>query len=168
MDECGSRTDLTRLYGRAAPGQRVVEAVPAGHYGQTTLIGSLGLDGHTACMTLEGAVDADSFLCYVEQVLAPTLKAGDVVVMDNLSSHVGAKIRQALEALGARLLLLPPYSPDLNPIEKMWSKIKTFLRKTKARTAETLDEALKAALATVTAQDAQAWFEACGYGLRSC
>ena len=167
LDECGSRTDLTRLFGRAAPGERVVEAVPAGHYCQTTIIGALGLDGRTVCMTLEGAVDAASFLCYLEQVLLPTLQAGEIVVMDNLSSHTGEKVREVIEARGATLALLPAYSPDYNPIEKLWSKVKEFLRKRKARTQEALEQAIEAALATVTPQDAQGWFASCGYGAQS-
>jgi transposase len=163
LDECGSRTDLTRLFGRAEPGERVVEAVPAGHYEQLTLVGSLRLDGAVACMTLEGAIDGDSFLAYVEQVLCPTLHAGDIVVLDNLSSHTGAKVEKAIAGRKARLLFLPPYSPDLNPIEKMWSKVKQFLRQAKARTAEALEQAIRQALATITAADAQGWFESCGY-----
>ena len=164
MDEAGSRTDLTRLYGRAQPGERVVEAVPAGHYKQLTMVGSLKLDGQAACMTLEGAIDGDSFLAYVDQVLCPTLREGDVVVLDNLSSHTGAKVEEAIAGRKAKLLFLPPYSPDLNPIEKMWSKVKQFLRQAKARTQEALEVAIKQALTTITAADAQGWFESCGYG----
>lgn len=164
VDECGSRTDLTRLAGRAAPGERVVESVPAGHYEQLTLVGSLKLDGTSACMTLEGAIDGDSFLAYVEQVLVPTLKEGDTVVLDNLSSHTGTEVRKAIEACQTRVRFLPPYSPDLNPIEKMWSKVKAFLRQAKARTAEALEQAITQALATVTAEDAKAWFRHCGFG----
>lgn len=115
-------------------------------------------------MTLEGAVDSDSFLVYVEWVLCPTLRPGDIVVADNLSSHLNAKVRRAIEARGASLKLLPAYSPDLNPIEKMWSKIKTYLRQAKARTVEALQQAIKEALASVTAEDARGWFESCGYG----
>lgn len=163
MDEAGSRTDLTRLYGRAEPGQRVAEAVPAGHYKQLTMVSSLQVDGRAACMTLEGAIDGDSFLAYVEQVLCPTLREGDVVVLDNLSSHTGAKVAKAIAGRKAKLLFLPPYSPDLNPIEKMWSKVKQFLRQAKARTQEALEVAIKQALATITAADAQGWFESCGY-----
>jgi transposase len=164
LDECGSRTDLTRLFGRAAPGERVVEGVPAGHYCQTTLLGALNLAGETACMTLDGAVDSESFLVYVQWVLCPVLRPGDIVVADNLSSHLSPKIRRAIEARGARLKLLPAYSPDLNPIEKMWSKVKAYLRKAKARTVEALEQAIKAALASVSAEDARGWFESCGYG----
>jgi transposase len=114
-------------------------------------------------MTLEGAIDGDSFLAYVEQVLCPTLEEGEIVVLDNLSSHTGAEVRKAIEACKAQLLFLPPYSPDLSPIEKMWSKLKEFLRQAKARSAEALAQAIRQALATITVADAQGWFESCGY-----
>lgn len=114
-------------------------------------------------MTISGAVDGLVFLSYVKQVLVPTLIKGDIVVMDNLSAHQSKAVREAIEACGARLVFLPPYSPDLNPIEKCWSKIKTALRAGKARTREALEAALKAALLTIMAEDAAGWFESCGY-----
>lgn len=163
VDESGTRTDLTRRYGRAAPGQRLVEAVPAGHWRVLTLGGALRLDGRTACMTLAGAVDQDRFVAYAEQVLAPMLAADDVVIMDNLSSHGGGRVRAAVKAQQARLVFLPAYSPDLSPIEQMWAKLKQSLRAAKARSTETLEAAIAAALATVTAEDAREWFAACGY-----
>ncbi len=114
-------------------------------------------------MTVDGAVDGLVFLAYVEQVLAPTLSAGDVVVMDNLGAHKVKGVRETVEAKGAKLIYLPPYSPDLNPIEKCWSKIKTYLRAAKARTREALEKALKEALMLITVEDAAGWFASCGY-----
>jgi len=116
-------------------------------------------------MTLPGATDTSAFYVYVAKILCPTLGKNDIVIMDNLSSHKGSEIRTAIESTGASLLFLPPYSPDYNPIEMMWSKIKTLLRKTKARTSSALNEAISTALATVTLSDIRSWFEACGYVL---
>ena len=127
------------------------------------MISALRLDGSTADMVLEGATDGDAFLVYVSQVLAPTLKRGDIVVMDNLQAHKVSSVIQTIQATGAELRFLPPYSPDFNPIEKMWSKIKAYLRKVKARTKEELWHAIGEALKTVTASDALGWFESCGY-----
>ena len=117
-------------------------------------------------MTIEGATDTDVFCAYVSEVLSPTLSKGDIVVMDNLSAHKAQRVRELIEARGARLVYLPPYSPDFNPIERCWSKIKTFLRAAKARTREKLDEAIKQAFATITEADARAWFKHCGHALR--
>jgi transposase len=163
LDESGAKTDLTRLYARSFDGQRIVEATPQGHWGTTTIISALRLDGSTADMVLEGATDGTAFLAYVEQILAPTLRPGDLVIMDNLAPHKMPAVIQAIEAKQAQVRFLPPYSPDLNPIEKMWSKIKAYLRQVKARTQETLWQAIGAALQTVTASDAQGWFDSCGY-----
>lgn len=127
------------------------------------MIGSLGADGSTALMVLEGASDAAVFRAYIKHVLAPTLHPGEIVVVDNLSSHKSPEIREMIEAAGAELWYLPPYSPDLNPIEKMWSKVKAFLRAYKARSTEELYQAVGRALKKVTAQDAQGWFVSCGY-----
>jgi transposase len=117
-------------------------------------------------MTVEGATDTDVFCAYVSEVLSATLEFGDIVVMDNLSAHKTQKVRELIEARGARLVHLPPYSPDFNPIERCWSKIKIFLRAAKARTSERLDEAIKKAFETITESDARAWFKHCGYALR--
>ena len=117
-------------------------------------------------MTVDGATDTDVFRTYVRQVLGPTLTPGDIVVMDNLGAHKAVGVQQALARRGARLLYLPPYSPDLSPIEPCWSKVKTVLRKAKARTREALDMAITGALATITDADAQGWFRHCGYALR--
>lgn len=117
-------------------------------------------------MTVEGATDGEVFRTYVRAVLAPTLSTGDIVVMDNLGAHKVEGVRETIEARGATIIYLPPYSPDLNPIERCWSKIKTALRAAKAHTREALDEALKHALITITESDARAWFKHCGYALR--
>lgn len=127
------------------------------------MISSIRADGSTACMTIDGATCGEVFRAYVEHVLVPTLRPGDIVILDNLSAHKDTKARERIEAAGAALMPLPPYSPDLNPIERMWSKIKEQLRDTKARTQETLEEAIAHALANVTPQDARAWFNASGY-----
>jgi transposase len=166
VDEAGVNLAMTRLYGRAPRGQRVVGSVPQNYGENVTMLGTLAVTGVQAMMTIDGAADGAVFRRFIEQVLAPTLRAGDIVVMDNLSAHKAEGVREAIEARGARLLYLPPYSPDLSPIEKCWSKIKTFLRKAKARTRAALDAAIKQALATVTESDARAWFAHCGYALR--
>lgn len=127
------------------------------------MMASLRLDGTTACMALEGATDTESFRAYVEVVLVPTLQPGDLVVMDNLSPHKSDPTLALITQAGAQVLFLPPYSPDLNPIEKMWSKIKALLRAAEARTPADLVRAIGQALARVTAQDALGWFASCGY-----
>lgn len=163
IDECGVHLGLTRLYGRAAPGQRVVEAT-IGYSGPNyTLVAALSLNQVSAPWLLEGALNGLAFETYVDQVLAPTLRPGDVVVIDNLSAHKGVAIRAAIEARQARVVFLPPYSPDLNPIEKCWAKVKTALRAAKAQTFEALVKAVCDALHTITPNDAAAWFAHCGY-----
>ena len=129
----------------------------------TTMISSIRADGSAACMTIDGATCAEVFRAYVEHVLAPTLRPGDIVILDNLSAHKDAQAQACIEAAGATLMPLPPYSPDFNPIERMWSKIKEHLRDTKARTQQTLEQAIANAIAQVTPQDARAWFNAAGY-----
>lgn len=163
LDESGAKTNMTRLRGRALKGERVYDSAPYGHWCTTTMISSIRLDGTTACMTLEGATTTEVFRAYVASVLIPTLKSGDVVVMDNLSPHKNSETLGLIEQVGARVLFLPPYSPDLNPIEKMWSKVKEWLRSAKARTQETLWAAIASALAAVTPTDAMGWFASCGY-----
>lgn len=163
LDESGAKTNLTRRCGRAPKGQRVHAACPAGHWNTTTMIGALRLDGSTACMTIEGSSDTAVFQAYVRHVLGPTLRAGDLVIMDNLSPHKSDPVLALIEAAGAQVLFLPAYSPDLNPIEKMWSKIKNFLRSAEPRTSAALVEAVAAALETITSQDAINWFASCGY-----
>lgn len=157
---------MTRLYGRAPTGERVIGSVPQNYGPNVTMLGALGVHGLHAVMTVDGATDTDVFRTYVKQVLGPTLRPGDIVVMDNLRAHKAVGGQQALARRGARLLYLPPYSPDLSPIEPCWSKVKTALRTAKARTREALDRAITGALATITDADAQGWFRHCGYALR--
>lgn len=156
---------MTRLYGRAARGERVVGSAPHNYGPNVTLVGSLGLEGVSAAMSFEGAMNGAVFRVFIEKVLGPTLSAGDVVVMDNLSAHKVRGIREAIESRGAELLYLPPYSPDFSPIEQCFSKVKTWLRKAKARTVEALDEAIDDALAQVTSSDARGWFQHCDYSV---
>ena len=163
IDESGVNLGLTRLFGRASFGQRVVEATP-GHSGtHYTLIAALSWQGVQAAWILQGAMDREAFDVYIAQALAPTLRQGDMVLMDNLSSHTGPRTRQFIEATGARLEFLPPYSSDFNPIELCWSKVKQALRAAKARTFESLLEALADAFSSVSHADIEAWFAHCGY-----
>ena len=163
MDESGAKTNLTRLRGRALKGQRVHASTPHGHWHTTTMISSIRLDGSTACMALEGTTDTESFRAYIREVLVPTLRPGDIVVMDNLSPHKSDPTLGLITHAGAQVLFLPAYSPDLNPIEKMWSKVKGLLRGAEARTPTDLITAIGQALAKVTPQDALGWFVSCGY-----
>ena len=163
LDETGAKTNMTRLRGRALGGRRLVDTAPAGRWGTTTLLSSIRLDATKAPMVVEGATDADVFLTYTKRVLVPSLHPGDVVVMDNLSSHKVPAVIAAIESCGANVWFLPPYSPDLNPIEKMWSKVKTFLRKAKARTWDDLVEAIREALESVTTNDVIGWLTECKY-----
>ena len=134
VDESGATTEMTRRYGRAPSGERIREAAPAGHWSTLTLLGALTPEGILASMTVESPTDGDVFLAYLDQVLCPQLSPGQVVVMDNLAAHKVDGVRERIEAAGATLLYLPPYSPDFNPIEEAWSKIKQKLRPAKART----------------------------------
>jgi len=158
LDESGVSTQMTRRSGRARQGQRVHESTPEGNWKILTILGAMSLEGMVATMTIEAATDAEIFLAYLDHVLCPRLSTGHVVVMDNLSSHKVTGVRERIEAVGAELLYLPPYSPDLNPIEKAWSKLKAQLRSAKARTVEALDIAITDLLPTIRPQDAQAWF----------
>jgi len=165
IDESGASTDLQRLRGRSPRGQRCVASGPAGHWKITTMIGAVGVDGPRACATLDGAIDTDSFSTWVDRDLCPQLRAGDVVVMDNLPAHKSAAIGKAIETAGASLIYLPPYSPDFNPIENMWSKVKEALRAAVARTVAALGQAVAAAIASVTAADCRGFFEHAGYAI---
>jgi len=156
---------MTRLYGRGKIGERVYDYVPDTRWKSLTILSSLRLDGTTEALVFEGALNGELFKSYVEKCLAPTLKEGDVVIMDNLSSHKVKGLEEKLKAQGARIEYLPPYSPDLNPVENMWSKMKAQLRQVKERCKNVLIEAVGAALRTVTAQDAHGWFKHCGYCL---
>ena len=166
VDESGVTTEMTRRYGRAPRGERVREATPAGHWSTLTLLGAITRQGLLATMTVESSTDGDVFLAYLEQVLCPRLQPGQVVVMDNLSAHKVAGVRQRIEATGAELRYLPAYSPDFNPIEPCWGKVKQCLRALKARTVERLEEALTEAIASISPQNAFAWFQHCGYGIQ--
>ena len=157
---------MTRNYARAPRGQRVKEATPQGHWQILTMLAALTVRGLEAPMTIAEPTDGDIFLAYLEQVLCPRLRPGQVVIMDNLSAHKVAGVRELIEAAGARLLYLPPYTPDLNPLEPAWSKVKQILRALKARTGETLENAVAQGLAAITPENAMAWFSYCGYGLR--
>ena len=163
VDETGSNIGLTPLYARAPQGQRAYGSIARKRGKNTTLLASLSLQGMGAAMILEGATDALAFEIYVEQMLAPSLEPGQIVVMDNLSSHIGPKVREAIQARGCQLLFLPAYSPDLSPIEEAFSKLKAFLRRVGARTREDLYKALSQALEVITPQDALGWFTHCGY-----
>jgi transposase len=167
VDETWSKTNLTRLRGRAPVGERLLAKVPHGHGKTTTLIGALGIEGMRCALVVDGAVNADVFEAFVEQVLAPQLRPGDVVVLDNLSSHKGTRARQAIEARGAERLFLPPYSPDLNPIELIFAKIKQTLRSLACRSREALWQAMQAVPDQVTATDAAHCFRHCGYTLQT-
>lgn len=156
---------MTRRYGRAGRGERVHEGTPAGHWRTLTLLGALTAEGLLATMTVESPTDAEVFLAYLEQVLCPQLRPGQVVVMDNLSAHKVEGVGERIEARGATVLYLPAYSPDFNPIEKCWGKIKQSLRSSKARSVELLEAAVTVALATITPQNAAAWFRHCDYGI---
>lgn len=165
LDESGAHLGLTRLCGRAAPGQRVVEATPGYSGPHYTLVATLGWKAISAPWVLEGAMNGVAFEAYVRSQLLPTLRRGDIVVMDNLSAHTGETIRQMIEAQGAHLEFLPPYSPDFNPIELCWSKVKAALRAVKAHTLEALLEAVAKALRSISLTDIQDWFAHCGYAL---
>lgn len=163
VDETWFNTQMSRYWGWAERGVRVPEAIPAGHWRSFTLLGALTASGLLATMTIEAATDTDVFQAFLDQVLCPRLQPGQIVVMDNLSAHKAEAVRHSIEAAGASLLYLPPYSPDLNPIEKCWSKIKQALRSLKARTAEALEASLVTALASISAENARAWLRYCGY-----
>ncbi len=165
IDESGAKTNMTRLYGRAPRGKRVYDRVPSGRWETTTMIAAMGRNGPQAPWVLEGPMDGAAFAAWAKYVLAPTLERGDIVVMDNLSVHRNASARAAIQATGAEIWPLPAYSPDLNPIEKMWSKLKAYLRKAKARDPESLYKAIARALERITHQDVRNWFASCGYSL---
>jgi transposase len=163
LDESGAQTNLARLRGRSPEGERLVASAPHGHWKTYAMIGAVRLAGPCAAALVDGPVDADVFRAYTELVLVPALRPGDVVVMDNLQPHKAAGVREMIEAAGARLLYLPPYSPDYNPIENMWSKVKQLLRSAAARTFRALQRAVWAALDAVTPDDCRGFFAHCGY-----
>jgi transposase len=157
------KTNMTRRYGRAKRGHRLVAGVPHGHWKTTTFVGALRCDGMTAPLIIDGAINGDLFLAYVEQVLVPTLRPGDVVIMDNLRVHKMAGVREAIEAVGAKLLFIPPYSPDLNPIELAFSKLKAQLRAKAIRTVEALWDALGDLCGRLSPEECANYFRHDGY-----
>jgi transposase len=163
IDETWTKTNMTRLYGRAPRGKRLVAAVPHGHWKTSTFIGALRCDGLVAPSVFDGAINGELFLAYVEQVLVPTLKPGDIVIMDNLRSHKVAGVREAIEAAGATLLFIPPYSPDLNPIEMAFAKLKALLRAKAIRTVEALWNTLGTLVGCFTPKECANFFRHDGY-----
>ena len=163
VDESGITTQMVRRFARALGGSRAVGRAPAGRYDKLTLLGAIALTGLLALMTIPAATDEAVFLAFVEQVLVPELRPGQVVVFDNLAAHKRPAITAAIEKAGCRVILLPPYTPEWNPIEPCWSKMKEFLRARAARTRETLETAVVDAMDAVSAQDAHGWFRHCGY-----
>ena len=163
IDETWASTNMARTRGRAPRGERLRAGVPHGHWKTTTFIAGLRLSGFVAPIVLDGPINGEAFQAYVDQALVPTLRSGDIVVMDNLGSHKGPGIRKAIETAGATLLYLPPYSPDFNPIEKAFAKLKALLRKAAERTQEGLWNAIGDLLPTITPQEAANYFAAAGY-----
>jgi transposase len=166
VDETWAKTNMTRLRGRAPVGERLVASVPHGHWKTTTLIAALDRRGMRCSATVDGAVNRDVFEAFVGQVLCPTLTPGDVVILDNLSSHKGARARELVEARGATLVLLPPYSPDLNPIELAFAKLKQLMRSAGHRTMHALWSDVQRMLDRITPDDAANFVRHCGYTLR--
>ena len=158
---------MTRLRGRALVGKRLMAKAPHGHWQTTTLIAALGIEGVRCSTVVDGSVNGDVFEAFIEQVLGPELRSGDVVIMDNLSSHKRSRTRELIEAAGAALVFLPPYSPDLNPIEMIFAKVKQLLRSLACRTREALWRAMQSVLDQVTGSDARNCFHHCGYTLRT-
>ena len=163
IDETAATTKMTRLYGRAPQGKRLVDKVPHGHWKTTTFICGLHYDGVTAPFVLDGPMDGPHFLAYVEQILGPTLKKGQIVFLDNVSTHKVDGVKEAIEARGARAVFLPAYSPDLNPIEQLFARLKSFLRKMKARTVEELWRAIASFLKGVSKEECHAYLANSGY-----
>lgn len=163
LDECGAHLDLTRTYAYAPRGQRAIGVVPRNRGRSTTLIASLSLAGIGPSLMLSGGVTCEAFWYYISAVLAPALDPGQIVVLDNLGVHYDPRVREAIEARGARVLFLPTYSPDLSPIELAFSKLKAILRRVGARTRPELEAAIGSALELITPQDAVGWFNHCGY-----
>ena len=164
IDETGIHLGLTRLYGRAPQGERLYDTKAPGNQGQNiSLIGGMSVDGLIATMSVVGSVNTDVFLFYLQEILIPQLWVGAIVLMDNLPVHHADAVREAIAAVGAKLLFLPPYSPDLSPIELCWSKLKQLLRSAKARTREALDQALTDIINdSISSDDALGWFAHCG------
>ncbi len=154
---------MTPLYGRALIGQRAIGKAPRNHWTNLTVVGAIALDGVRCLMAYEGGTTRQAFLHFVRSALVPSLRRGDVVVMDNLSAHYTEGVREAIEGAGATLIYQPPYSPELNPIEHTWSKLKTLLRRAEARTLRTLAAAVSVSSSEISKQDISGWFSHCGY-----
>ena len=165
VDESGANRALCARHGYAPKGQRSHGQAPRNRGGNTSILAAMGPAGLLATMTVEGSTNKEVFLTYLENVLCPALRPGQTIIMDNLAVHKNEAVREKIEAAGCRLVFLPAYGPDFNPIEHAFSKLKNFLRKAKARTQETLQSAIAAGLATVTAQDARGWFKHCEFPL---
>ena len=163
IDETWAKTNMTRTHGWAPRGERLVAKIPHGHWNTTTFLAALRHDRIDAPCLFDGPINGELFLAYVEQVLLPTLKSGDIVILDNLGSHKGKAIRQVIRAVGAKLIFLPKYSPDLNPIEQAFAKVKTLLRKAQARTFEAISTAIARSLDRFTPQECANYFENAGY-----
>lgn len=166
IDETGANTKMARRHGRALRGERLVDKVPHGHWKTTTFVGALRVTGFTAPLVVDGPMNGEVFLAYVQQVLVNSLRPGDMVIMDNLSSHKRAGVRQAIETAGARLAYLPPYSPDLNPIELAFAKLKALLRRAATRTVDQLEETIGRMLKQFPLTECAAYFRHCGYSAR--
>jgi transposase len=165
LDECGVTTDLLRRYGRSPRGVRLHDHTPCGHWETHTVVAALRPDGLTAPAVFDGPIDSASFLAYIEQVLVPSLRAGDVVVLDNLAVHRQPEVRTAIEHVGATIRFLPPYSPDFNPIEQAFAKLKAFLRAARPRTFDHVNALVAAALALFTVDECRNYVRHCGYRL---
>ena len=163
LDESGINIDMTRHYARAKTNERAVDSTPVNTPSSTTILSSIRLDGRTAHTIYQGGTTAERFAEYLRDTLLPTLSKNDIIVMDNMSSHHARTVKDILDASGIRYFYLPPYSPDLNPIEKMWSKIKAYLRKEKVRIASSLPDAVEKAFSTITISDCLGWFCSCNY-----
>ena len=163
LDESNAKTNMTRFYGRAKNGNRCYDSAPHGHYKSMTMLSTIWATGKTETIVYEGSTDKAIFELYIEEFLLPHIKENDILVMDNLATHKSAWVREIIESKKANVLFLPPYSPDLNPIEQMWSKAKSILRKLKPRTVPELYENIKIALGEVTENDALGWFAHSGY-----
>ena len=163
LDESGANTDMTRYYARVEGGARANDSTLLNTPTSTTILSSIRADGEAVYTTLDGAVNGERFKEYLKEKLIHTLKPGDILIMDNLRSHKVQGVREIVESVGAKIIYLPPYSPDLNPIEQMWSKIKAFLRSVKARTVDSLLAAIPLAFQAVSAKDVEGWFSSSGY-----
>jgi transposase len=164
FDEIGVNTKMVRLHGRCLQSQRLVDFAPAGHYSSSTLLSGMRLDGIVAPMLIDGPVNGETFAGYVEDCLVPVLEPGDILIIDNLPAHKSVRVTAAVEGAGCMLVYLPAYSPDLNPIENMWSKVKESIRTAAARTLDKVVDAVAVALHSVTLSDCQGFFSHCGYG----